>query len=159
MNSSAASFFIHTLSGVPHGGFLALQLNIIYPLPIPNWSKVEMRVLDTLADYVLWLQRSGAVSGELPDSAGATLLAGYFEQWINALVYELFFPEPLHAAVLHFFRIAEQAKLPVLSEIRGRELATLRAKFEELYAPNHPLRQGLFALYSIEEIRIIEGKG
>ena len=34
----------------------------------------------------------------------------------------------------------------------------LRAKFEELYAPNHPLRQGLFALDSIEEIRIIEGK-
>jgi adenine-specific DNA-methyltransferase len=83
---------------------------------------------------------------------------GYFEQWINALVYELFFPEPLHAATLNFFRIAEQAKLPALSEIRGRELVTLRAKFEELYAPNHPLRQGLFALDSIKEIRIIEGK-
>jgi len=158
MNSAAASFFIHTLSGVPPGGFLALQLNIINPLPIPNWSKDEMRILDTLADYILWLQRSGAVSGELPNSAGATLLAGYFEQWVNALVYELFFPEPLHAAGLHFFRLAEQAKLSALSEIKGRELGALRAKFEELYAPNHPLRQGLFALDSIEEIRIIEGK-
>ena len=41
---------------------------------------------------------------------------------------------------------------------KGKELSELRAKFEELYAPSHALRQGLFALDSIEEIRIIEGK-
>jgi hypothetical protein len=48
--------------------------------------------------------------------------------------------------------------LSTLSEIKGKELVELRAKFEELYAPNHPLRQGLFVLDAIEEIRIIEGK-
>jgi type I restriction-modification system DNA methylase subunit len=159
MNSSVASFFIHTLSGVPVGGFLALQLNIINPLPIPNWTADERRVLDTLADYVLWLHRSGVASGELPDSAGGTLLAGYFEQWVNALVYELFFPEPLHAAELHFFQLAEAAKLEPLARMKpGTELARLRTKFEQLYKSDHPLRQSLFALDSIEEVRIIEGK-
>ena len=47
---------------------------------------------------------------------------GYFEQWLNALVYELFFPEPLHAAGLHFFRIAEKASLRPLSEIKNKEI-------------------------------------
>jgi type I restriction-modification system DNA methylase subunit len=158
MNSSVASFFIHTLSGVPVGGFLALQLNLINPLPIPNWTADERRILDTLADYILWLHRSGVANGELPDSAGGALLTGYFEQWVNALVYELFFPEPLHAAGLHFFRIAQDSGLPPLSDIAGRELSELRDLFEELYHSDHALRQSLFALDSIEEIRIIEGK-
>jgi hypothetical protein len=60
----------------------------------------------------------------------------------------------LHAAGLHFFRLAEQATLRPLCDMKkGKELSELRAKFE-----NHPLRQGLFALDSNEEIRIIEGK-
>lgn len=82
------------------------------------------------------------------------MLAGYFEQWVNArLVYELFFPEPLHRAGLHFFRIAADNGLPPLSDIKGRELSKLRELFEEFYEPDHALRQCLFALDSIEEIR------
>jgi hypothetical protein len=172
INSSTASFFIHTLSGVPPGGFLALQLNIINPLPIPNWSDDERRVLRILADYILWLHREvlahfkeqnstlfqplAAVSA---DTRSGTLLAGYFEQLVNALVYELFFPEPLHNAGLYFFRIAGETNLLPLDKMKkGEELSELRAKFEELYATDHQLRRGLFALDSIEEIRIIEGK-
>ena len=41
---------------------------------------------------------------------------------------------------------------------KGQELAELHAKFEELHASDHRLRQSLFAIDSIEEIRIIEGK-
>jgi hypothetical protein len=41
---------------------------------------------------------------------------------------------------------------------KGEELAELRAKFEKLYASDHPLRQSLFALDSVSEVRIIEGK-
>lgn len=157
-NSAVGSYFVHAYSGVPRGGFLALQTPIINEVPIPPADAAQKASVERLVEYLLWLHREVLPQEELAGSAGATLLAGYFEQWVNALVYELFFPEPLHAAGLHFFRLTEQAKLPALSEIKGRELATLRAKFEELYAPNHPLRQGLFALDSIEEIRIIEGK-
>jgi type I restriction-modification system DNA methylase subunit len=157
-NSAVGSYFIHTYSGVPKGGFLALQTPIINEVPIPPADAAQKASIERLVEYLLWLHREVLPQAELAGSAGATLLAGYFEQWVNSLVYELFFPEPLHAAGLHFFHLAEQAKLPALSEIKGRELSALRATFEELYAPNHPLRQGLFALDSIEEIRIIEGK-
>jgi type I restriction-modification system DNA methylase subunit len=158
LNSSVASFFIHTLSGVPRGGFLALQLNIINPLPIPDWTPDQQRVLEIIADYILWLNKDGVIGADLSDSTGGTLLSSYWEQWVNALVYELFFPNALHAAGLHFFHLAEQARLPALSSIKGKELAELRILFEELYRPDHPLRKGLFALDTIEEVRIIEGK-
>jgi len=159
MNSSVASFFIHTLSGVPRGGFLALQINLINPLPIPNWTDKELRVLDVLGDYVVWLRRNCVTNGEVPVSTSGALLAGYFEQWVNALVYELFFPKSLHAAGLRFFQLAEAANLVPLTQMKpGTELACLRNKFDELYIPDHTLRQSLFALDSIEEVRIIEGK-
>jgi hypothetical protein len=159
MNSSIASFFIHTLSGVPRGGFLALQLNIINPLPIPDWSSPERRVLDTLADYILYLRRSDTALAEFSLGSNGILLAGYFEQWVNALIYELFFPESLHAAGLYFFRLAEAAQLePLIRAKSATTVAKLHTKFEQLYKPDHPLRKSLFALDSIKEVRIIEGK-
>ena len=159
MNSTCGVFFIHIYSGVPRGGFLALQLNIIKALPIPKWGKAELETLNRLVEYILWLHRNGLARDDQQDHAGGRLMAGYFEQWVNALVYELFFPAPLHAAGLHFFRLAEAAELKSLSNIKsGTELTQLRAKFEQVYKSDHPLRQSLFALDSIEEVRIIEGK-
>jgi energy-coupling factor transporter ATP-binding protein EcfA2 len=46
-------------------------------------------------------------------------------------------------------KLADQAKLPVLSEIRGRELAALRAKFEELY----PRKRGRLTAIHIKNYR------
>lgn len=156
--SSTMGFHVQKSIGSDEGGFIRLFAMHVKKFPIPHADATQKIIIQRLVEYLLWLHRDALPQEELAGSAGATLLAGYFEQWINALVYELFFPEPLHAVGLHFFHIAEQANLPALSEIKGRELAALRVKFEELYAPNHPLRQGLFALDSIEEIRIIEGK-
>jgi hypothetical protein len=158
LNSSVLHFFYREIS--QEGGRVLPEVKPqrIRSLPIPKAEVAQKAIIERLAAYLLWLHREVLHNEELADNASATLLAGYFEQWVNALVYELFFPEPLHAAGLHFFRLAEEAKLPALSAIKDRELATLRAKFEELYATNHPLRQGLFALDSIEEIHIIQGK-
>jgi len=158
LNSNVSAFYAKHIFVEKQNGWYEVQPDGLENFSIPKTDVAQKASIERLVEYLLWLHREVLPQAELAGSAGATLLAGYFEQWVNALVYELFFPEPLHAAGLHFFRLAEQAKLPALSEIKGRELAALRAKFEELYAPNHPLRQGLFALDSIEEIRIIEGK-
>jgi type I restriction-modification system DNA methylase subunit len=159
LQSNAMKWWVHTDQGVPFGGFLRLKAQYMERCPIPAMKSQEEAMIARLAEYLLWLHRSGVASGELPNSTGGTLMADYFEQWVNAFVYELFFPEPLHAAGLHFFRLAEAAKLEPLPRMKpGTELARLRAKFEELYQSDHPLRQSLFALDSIDEVRIIEGK-
>jgi hypothetical protein len=87
------------------------------------------------------------------------LMAEYVERWVNALVYELFFPERLHSSDLYFFEITQRAQLNSLSGIEeGHQLRHLHSLFEELYTSSHPLRQALFSLDSVEEVRIIEGK-
>lgn len=159
LNSNVSAFYSKHIFVEKQNGWYEVQPDGLEAFPIPHADTAQSEAIEHLVEYLLWLNRSGVASGELPDSAGGTLLAGYFEQWVNALVYELFLPEPLHAAGLHFFRIAKDAELEPLARMKpGTELARLRAKFEQLYKSDHPLRQSLFALDSIEEVRIIEGK-
>jgi type I restriction-modification system DNA methylase subunit len=171
LQSNAVKWWAHTDQGVPFGGFLRLKTQYMERCPIPRMNLQQEVALSRLVEFLFWLHRAAVPRVEDPNSAvahppeaalsnnGGALIADYFEQWVNALVYELFFPEPLHAASLKFFRLAEEAKLHSLSEMKeGKQLGELRAKFEELYASSHPLRQSLFALDSIEEVRVIEGK-
>jgi hypothetical protein len=86
-------------------------------------------------------------------------MSGYFEQLLNGLAYELFFPDELHAQKLFLFHDVEEAQFPVLSEIpEARRLAVLRETFERIYDLQHPLRAALHDLQTVEEVRIIEGK-
>jgi hypothetical protein len=79
-------------------------------------------------------------------------------------VYELYFPEELHAAGLRLFDLVGQAFLPALPpkdadrNVCATFLKTLRTKFEELHDARHPLKVALQKLQTLDTIRIIEGK-
>ena len=77
----------------------------------------------------------------------------YFEQIINALVYELYLPDVLHGAG-RFPSVVVGADPPpeVLS------LENLQAYYLRVYEPKHEIRKLVFYLDSVPEIRIIEGK-
>ena len=87
------------------------------------------------------------------------LMMAYFEQILNGLVYELYFPEELHAAGLHLFDAVAKAKLPAIETIPEEDrLPRLRTLFETLYDGTHPLRIALAKLQTLDTVRIIEGK-
>lgn len=87
-----------------------------------------------------------------------TLMLGYFEQILNALVYELYFPEDLHKKGLKIFDLVEKAELPDIETLpEPKRLPTLRDTFERLYDLKHPLRGALQTLRSLDVVRIIEG--
>jgi hypothetical protein len=121
-------------------------------------TEAQERIISVMVGYMLWLRRNDGADQELTLDVRSTLASDYFEQWINALVYELLFPEKLRSAGLHFFRAAEEARLRPISSLKGKEASELSNLFEELYRSEHSLRQSLFALDSIEEIRILENK-
>jgi adenine-specific DNA-methyltransferase len=82
------------------------------------------------------------------------------EALINAFVYELFFPEDLHARNLHPFATAQAAGLMKLSGLEGEALARAANEWSrQLADPATPLYATLFDLQSIDAVRIIEGRG
>ena len=78
-----------------------------------------------------------------------------FEQWLNGLVYELFFPGELHSRNLHLFTTTAALAFPAPDA--PDYLAHLQAAFTRAHDLKHPLRAQLADLQTIEEVRIIEG--
>lgn len=79
----------------------------------------------------------------------------YFDQLIDGLVYELYFPEEIQAA--------EKEILPHLGELTPlddsindeEKLAIIHREFERLYDPRHPVRNHLETLDSVPVVQTI----
>ena len=86
-------------------------------------------------------------------------MAAWFERWVNALVYELFFPEEMRARGLSFLPLTEDFAPPPPSADADATvaLATVRATVETLSAPGHTLRRALDQLQTLDLVRTIEG--
>jgi len=105
----------------------------------------KRQYFEKLVDYI---QR--AKSSELK------LQAAYFEQLIDGLVFELYFTDEINKANKQLLKHLGDLK-PITEEMSTEEkLAIIQAEFDRLYDPNHPVRNHLETLDSIEEIRIIK---
>jgi hypothetical protein len=158
LQSNAMKWWVHTDQGVPFGGFLRLKTQYMERCPIPSMNEQQEGALSRLVEYLLLLHRNDVTTDKNSSNTGETLIAEYFERWVNALVYEMFFPDLFHRAGLDFFRFFDSSELSSLSRTKEEKVQQLAGVFEEIYRPEHPLRQGLFALDTLDEIRIIEGK-
>jgi hypothetical protein len=133
------------------------------PIPIPNVQPPVRDAVSVLVRIIIFLTRNAM--GNPTSHPRDPLMREYYEELLNALVYELYLPEELHTAGLRMFERVAAARLPALDAPAARSapgdarlLTALREKFEELYAPTHPLRAALQKLHTLDPIRIIEGK-
>lgn len=110
-------------------------------LPVP---KVNVSQLNSCIDYSHVMRRSDQ-----------RLISRYFEQLIDGLVYELYFPDEI--------KVANKQILPHLGELtpitdamsEEEKLAAIQREFDRLYDPRHPVRNRLETLDSVEVVRTI----
>lgn len=138
------------------GGWFEVQPQGLEDFPIPSASSEQKRLCESLGNTLIELHKP-----ELVWQPEHGLMVAYFEQWLNGLVYELFFPAELNTRNINLFH--ESAKSEnLLPDLTGLESAAkfelLKACFQRVYDIKHPIREMLFSLRSIEEIRIIEGE-
>jgi hypothetical protein len=70
------------------------------------------------------------------------LMIGYFEQWLNGLIYELFFRDELHARKLKLFDETIKLNPPKLDKLSATErMSRLRELFEKANDSSAPLRE------------------
>jgi len=166
INSSVLRWFFPHIAAPFRGGFRSankqyLSLVPFRPLDLNNpVERAQHDAVVQLVEWLVWLRAQPTVTESTPEYPRDPLIIVYFEQWANALVYELYFPAELAAAGLRFFELTAKHALPSLSEWdeRSERLCKIRERFEQLYDLKHPLRASLFSLGSLELVRIIEGK-
>lgn len=162
LNSSAVWFFLKRTAAVlgdaDKGGRLRLKRQYIEKVPIPNRSESNARILATLVDYLLWLNRCFDES-QTEKSASDDAMTNFFERVVNALVYELYFPSLTKSNKTQPFELLTKANLPQMESIPSHQrLSELRTLFQRLNANDHPVYAMLFDLQALDVVRIIEGR-
>lgn len=162
LNSQVVWFYLKRTAAVlgdaDNRGRLRLKRQYIERLPLPEVGKPSSTLLSSMVDVLLLLNRHLAAN-PAAQTTRDPLIVAYWERVLNGLVYELYFPEELQAAGLRLFDLAAQVKLPDLEKtVDAKKLPALRELFQDLYAPNHPLRIALDKLQTLDVVRIIEGK-
>lgn len=91
----------------------------------------------------------------LAKSKDLKLQSAYFEQLIDGLVYELYFPDEIKAAGKELLPHLGELT-PIADQMTAEEkLAVIQAEFDRLYDPSHPVRNRLETLDSVEVVRTI----
>ena len=155
MNSTTIEWFYGNTANRIRGGYLRAFTQFMERIPIPAATPEQQRQCERLAEALIWLHRPGVA--KRADDAPVGLMTAYFEQWLNGLVYELFFPGELHARKLKLFDETARVNPPDLSAVAEKQkLVTLQELFTKAYDAKSTLRTMLFDLPSLEEVRIIE---
>jgi len=121
-------------------------------LPNINNKSNALNYLDSLVLYVLFLKQ------EFLTEKSLNLMYSFFEQIINGMVYELYFPELLKKHNREI--IKHLGELPEFTDGMSVEqkMKICKKVFDRLNDKEHPVRINLFYMNSIPEIAIIEGK-
>jgi adenine-specific DNA-methyltransferase len=143
LNSKIAWFlFFHFVQHKENGGF-NMQSIYLEKVPIPTASSQVSDLITSLVNHILFASKHSALAG----------VVAYFEQLIDALVYELYLPEVLHGAGRFPFKVIGADLPPLEGTVAG-----LEGYYRRVYDPNHEIRKLVYRLSDIPEIAIIEGK-
>ncbi|HCN38210.1 MAG TPA: hypothetical protein DIS94_10935, partial [Bacteroidetes bacterium] len=80
----------------------------------------------------------------------------FFHQLNSGLVYELYFPSELKSAGKEILKHLGDLRTITDEMSEEEKLAIIQSEFERLYDPNHPVRNAIETLDSVEEVRIIK---
>lgn len=140
LNSEICWYFISSTGTVFRGGYFAFTPDYLNEFPIPSFHE-NQRVLESLSEYL-----------QLVDG----IMRSFFDSLSNAVIYEFYFPGELQSANKQILPHLGDLK-PITDEMSEEEkLAIIQSEFERLYDPNHPVRNNLETLDSVEEVRIIK---
>lgn len=154
LNSVAIQFFYTKTSNAIRGGYLRYIRQYVEQIPIPATSSAQQTICGRLVESLIWLHSPDVKKTK---EAPTGLMIAYLEQWLNGLIYELFFPGELHTRKLKLF--AETAKLhpPDLARLSAaNKFAALQELHDKAYAKSATLRGMLFDLKSLDVVKVIE---
>ena len=141
LNSSLSWWITRQTFSGKQGGFYEFKPMYVSNFPIPSGTSTQKTLMSSVVDAVLGTRDQR------------------YEQLINGFVFELFFPEELHAANIRLFDACETAGVGKLASLQGNALAQAAEELAgTIFANSHPIYAMLFDLQALEVVRIIEGK-
>lgn len=131
-NSSVITWFYSQISPQIQNGYYRFISQYVCQIPIPTASNEQIAVIKRIVDAI-------TTDTSRPE----------YERLLNGLVYELFFPEELHAKNIRLFDACAAAGIKA-----GMKAKAVAAA---IFQPSHPIYGQLFELQTLPVVRLIEG--
>jgi hypothetical protein len=146
LNSSPVNYYLKSKFITNQQGYPQVLLNdlILLPIKLPL-SHFEIEVV---TEYLLQLKTKINHHNEL--------IFSFFSSLLDSITFEIYFPEQLDSAKKNILVHLRDIKPITTTMSEEEKLAIIQSEFERLYDPNHPVRNNLETLDSIEEVRIIK---
>lgn len=144
LNSECLNFRYSHIGKKTGSGLLEYFEHGISRIPIIVANESVQEVCATIVKWIIILK-----------SSKERLVHTYFEQLIDGLVYELYFPEEIGAVGKEILPHLGDLT-PINEEMSTEEkLSIIRRTFDRLYDPRHPVRNHLETLDSVPAVRAI----
>ncbi|MFN3639970.1 MAG: Eco57I restriction-modification methylase domain-containing protein [Flavobacterium sp.] len=151
LNSKLIFFWLYN-RGKRKGEMLEIFYTPLTELPVIQAKKEIQNLFSRVADYIIFLKTYNL------KNIADQLIPTYFEQIIDGMVYELYFPDLIKKHKREI--IQHLGELPEFTDKMSDEqkMNICKTVFNRLNDREHPVRVNLFYMSSIPEIAIIEGK-
>ncbi len=130
-------------------GDLIISVQALEPLYVYYPSNDEEKIVNQIFDYIYL-----AKAKFKHQIAG--LIFSFFEHLIDSVVFEFYFRDEIKTANKEIIKHLGNLKSINDNMSDEEKLAIIQAEFNRLYDPNHPVRNNLETLDSVEEVRIIK---
>ncbi len=145
LNSSPLNYYLKSKFITNQQGYPQILMNdlMLLPIKLPK-NKIDF---ERIIDYLIFLGQSERKS---------SIEFLFFDSIVDALSFEAYFENEIIAANKEILKHLGDLK-PITDKMSKEEkLAIIQSEFERLYDPNHPVRNNIETLDSIEEVRIIK---
>jgi adenine-specific DNA-methyltransferase len=147
LNSKVNWFYLTQLCTDLANGFLQALIQYQIQIPVPQIPSKEQFPFMILVDHILFAKEK-ILEKE----------AAFFERLIDAMVYELYFPDEIKAAGCEVLK--HLAGLPEANDSWSNEqkLVAIEKSYKEFSDPTHPASIAMKKMQDLPEVRIIEGR-
>ena len=148
LNSKISDYYLFEVTAKIAGGRKRYTKQYVEQIPIPEISEGEQKPFEKMVDYILFLKNES----RLQDSE---IISSYFEEVVNAMVYELYFKDLLMEVKRDVLR--HIIPLPALPSDKNVSIKDnfIKEIYQKIFNKEHPIRNALFYMNSIEEIKEI----
>lgn len=146
LNSTVINFYLNAIAATSGMGTARWINNYVKLFPIPKPLTICQSQVGIIVDYIM-ISKTNNHESEL----------NYFEQIVDGMVFELYFGEELKTAGRDVLKYLTDLR-PIQDDMTEQQkLKIIESEFNRLYDKEHPVRNNLFYMDSIPEIRIIKG--
>lgn len=138
LNSKLATFFHFNYSPkATKGVFPKILVKDIKEFPVPTLLKGI--ILENVVDYILALKTNNELNEFVPNSH----ISETFEEVIDALVFELYFPEEFKKAGIHFIKYAERDFKSIEGKTPEEQKEIIHDAYQKLREKDNEIRNNL----------------